>query len=280
LTAFKRGLSEIGFEVDRNVAIEARYGDGQAGRVRGMVDELVQRRVAVIFAAGGSVVEAKAATTSIPIVFTTGADPVREGLVTSMNRPGGNITGVTFLTISLGPKRLQIIRELMPTANVIGHLAYPPYPYSQHDIDDLKKAARALGVRLETVAATNEREIDAAFVTFSERRISAMIVGAGPFFNSRRARITALAARHAIPAMYVFREFAEAGGLLTYGASITDAYRQCGIYVGRILKGEKPSDLPVLQATKIEMVINLKAAKALGLDFPLALLGRADDVIE
>jgi ABC-type uncharacterized transport system substrate-binding protein len=217
----------------------------------------------------------------IPIVFTTGADPVKEGLVASLNRPGGNVTGVAFFANTLEPKRLEILHELVPTASVIGYLVNPKgVPYFEVGVRAVEDAGRTMGKQIQVVSASSEPDFDAAFASLSRQRIGALIVGSDPFFNNRRARLVALAARYAIPAIYEWREFAQAGGLMSYGSSITDAYRQLGVYTGRILKGEKPADLPVQQSVKIELIINLKTAKTLGLTFPITLLGRADEVIE
>jgi len=276
----RKGLNEAGYVEGQNVIIEYRWAEGQADRVPAMVADLVNRKVSLIVATGGTVVAAKTATATIPIVFTTGTDPVREGFVASLNRPGGNVTGVTFLTIGLAPKRLEVLAELLPNASTIGFLVNPNLPYFEVGVRDMEAAARTLGRQTQILRAQNEGDLDAAFSTLKQRGVGALVVGGDPFFNSRRNQIVALATRHSIPAIYEWREFAEAGGLMSYGSSITDAFRQVGIYAGRILKGEKPADLPVQQSVKVELVINMKTAKTLGLTFPITLLGRADEVIE
>jgi putative ABC transport system substrate-binding protein len=280
LAEFREGLSEAGYVEGQNMAIEYRWAEGRNERLPGLAADLVSRQVAVIVATGGAVVAAKAATTTIPIVFTTGVDPVSEGLVASLNRPGGNVTGVSFFTVTLGPKRLQILLELVPAATVIGFLVNPNLPYFQVGVRAVEEAARIMDKQIRVLKAASERDLDAAFATLSQQHIDALVVGGDPLFNNRRDQIVALAARHAVPAIYEWREFAVAGGLMSYGSSIIHAYRQVGIYAGRILKGEKPADLPVQQSVKVELVINLKTAKTLGLIFPVTLLGRADEVIE
>jgi putative tryptophan/tyrosine transport system substrate-binding protein len=277
--AFQQGLGET---VNRNVTIEYRWADNQYERLPAMAAELVERRVAVIVASGGNIaaVAAKAATSSIPIVFTAVADPVQGGLVASLNRPGGNVTGVSALTAELDPKRLELLLELVPTARVIGALMNPSRPNADVQLRDAQAAARTLGCDLVVLRASSEREIDAAFATLAQQRIGALLVTADPFFSNRRAHIVALLARHAMPAIHQWREFAAAGGLISYGASLTDAYHLAGIYTGQILKGEKPADLPVVQPRKFELVINLKTAKALGIVVPPKLIARADEVIE
>jgi putative ABC transport system substrate-binding protein len=282
LAAFRRGLEEAGFVEARNVAIEFRWAEGHYDRLPELAADLVARRVAVLVATGGSTTAraAKAASSTIPIVFTSGADPVKEGLVVSINRPGGNVTGVSLLTSLLTAKRLEILREVVPKASVIGVLLNPDGATAQDQLEDVDKAARALDQRTEILKASNEREIETAFAAIKEKQIGALIVGADPFFVVRTDQIVGLAARHAIPAIYEWREFAEVGGLMSYGSDRSEAYRQVGRYAGRILKGEKPADLPVMQVTKIELVLNLKTARALGLSVSLPLLGRADEVIE
>jgi putative ABC transport system substrate-binding protein len=278
--AFRRGLSEIGYVEGRNVMIDYRYGEGNYDRLPELAAELVRRQVNVLVAAGGSGLEAKAATTTIPIVAMIGGDPVSSGHVASLNRPGGNLTGVALFAYSLGPKRLEVLRELIPNAKLIAVLANPANIQALSDTRDVEAAARAAGQHIAVLTATSESEFEPAFAAMVQQRADALLVMADPYFNNRREQLVALAARHAIPAIYEWREFATSGGLMSYGSSLADAWRQMGIYVGRVLKGEKPADLPIMQAVKVELVINLKTAKALGLTFPITLLGRADEVIE
>ena len=282
LTAFRAGLRESGFTEGQNVAIEFRWAEGRYDRLPGLAADLVNRRVTVLVATGGttSAVAAKAATTTIPTVFSTGGDPVEEGLVASISRPGGNRTGVSLLTTALAPKRLEILREVVPKASVIGVLLNPNSAGAQPQLEDVEKAARAIDQQVRILHASGERDFETAFATMVQMRIGALIVGADPFFSSKRDQLVALAARDRIPAIYEWREFAEAGGLMSYGSDLADGYRQVGFYTGRILKGEKPADLPVVQSTKIEFVLNLKTARSLGLTISLPLLGRADEVIE
>ena len=282
LSAIRQGLKEAGYVEGRNVAIKYRTADGRFDRVPGLAAELVADPVAVILALGPpAALAAKAATGTIPIVFVVGADPVQElGLVSSLNRPGANVTGVTFLVTALGAKRLELLRELVPNAKIVGLLVNPTNPTSEFQITDTQNAARALGVELVIQNARSESDIDTAFESLAQERVNAVIIGGDQLFTSRLDQLVVLAARHALPAIHYLREFADAGGLISYGASITDAYRLGGGYVGRILKGEKPADLPVQQSTKTEFLINLKTAKTLGLTFPITLLGRADEVIE
>jgi putative ABC transport system substrate-binding protein len=282
VAAFRQGLRETGHIDGQNVAIEFRWAGGEYDRLPSLAADLVRRQVAVITAVGGSMsaAAAKAATTTVPIVFSTGGDPVQQGLVTSLHRPGGNITGVSVLTAALAAKRLEILREVVPNADVIALLVNPRGAAAEPQLRDVQEAARAVGQQVHLLHAANEREIETGFDTLAQARIRALIVAADPFFNSRRDALVALAARHSIPAIYEWREFAEAGGLMSYGTSLPEAYRHVGLYAGRILKGAKPAELPVFQSTKVEFVINLKTAHALGLTFPLPLSGRADEVIE
>ena len=280
LPAFRQGLAEAGYVEGQNVAIEYRWAGNQFDRLPGLADDLVRRKVVVIAATGGpsAALAAKSATATIPIVFTSGADPVALGLVTSLNRPGGNITGVSLLYAELGAKRLGLLRELTPKADAIGFLVNPNFLEGQTQLREV--VARASGQQLIILNASSDSEIDLAFTTLVQRKAGGLVVASDPFFSSQRGRIIALAARHAIPAMYFDRAFVAAGGLMSYGASIQDMYRAAGVYGGRILKGEKPADLPVQQPNKFELAINLNTAKTLGLDVPLHLQQIADEVIE
>jgi putative tryptophan/tyrosine transport system substrate-binding protein len=280
VTAFRRGLNEVGFVEGQNVAIEQRWAEGQDDRLPALVADLVRRRAAVIVANNPGAQAAKAAATTIPVVFVTGSDPVRDGLVTSLNRPGDNFTGVVFIASVLGAKRLDLLRQLVPKATTIAMLVRPNTTETEAERIDVQNAAQVLGQELVIFDVTSERDVEAAFATFVERRAGGLLVGTGPFMTSSRDRVVALAARHGVPAIYPLREFASAGGVMSYGASISDAYRQSGIYAGRILKGEKPADLPVMQSTKFEFLLNLRTAKTLGLDVPDRLLAVADEVIE
>jgi putative tryptophan/tyrosine transport system substrate-binding protein len=281
LAAFRQGLKEAGYSEGQNVAIEYRSAEGEYDRLPGLAADLVRRQVTVIVATGGlaSAQAAKALTSTIPIVFT-GEDPVKSGLVVSFNQPGGNATGVSLLTTDIGSKRLGLLRELVPNATRIALLNNPNGPNVGGYLQDLQAAADSLNQRIQVLNAVNENEIDAAFVALARERPDALFISSDPFLTSRREQIVALANHYKLPAFYEWREFAEAGGLASYGPSHTEPYRLIGIYTGRILKGAKPADLPVIQSTKFELVINLKTAKALGLEVPATLLARADEVIE
>jgi putative ABC transport system substrate-binding protein len=282
LAAFLKGMGETGYVDGRNVAIEYRWAEGQNDRLPAMVADLVQRQVAVIAATSTpAALAAKAATTTIPIVFEIGDDPVRLGLVAGLNRPGGNVTGITQTNVEVAPKRLQLLHELVPTATVMALLVDPAIPtIAETTTKEMQVAAHNLGLELHVLNAATEHEFDGAFAKLIQLQAGGLVIGGGPFLISRSEQLAALAVRHAVPTIFQYREFAVAGGLLSYGSDITDAYRLAGVYTGRILKGDKPADLPVQQATKVEMIINLKTAKALGLTIPLPLLGRADEVIE
>jgi len=282
VAAFRQGLNETGFVDGRNVAIEYRWAQGQYDRLPALAADLVRRQVTVIAACATSApgLAAKAATSTIPIVFQTGGDPVQDGLVTSMNRPGRNVTGVSRLAVTIAPKRLELLRELSHKAAVIGLLVNPTNPRSELVVQQIEEAARALGLRLHVLKVTTEGELDSAFASLVQLGVGALLVAQEPSYFRWREQIIALAARHAIPATYGQREYAAAGGLMSYDASVADSFRQVGVYVGRILKGEKPADLPVMQPTKFELVLNLKTAKALGLTIPDKLLALADEVIE
>ncbi len=282
LAAFRQGLRDVGYVEGQNVAIDYRWAGGHLDRLPAMAAELASRRVNLIVAQGGSAsaIAAKAATSTIPIVFSIGGDPVADGLTASLNRPGGNATGVALLTVSLAVKRLEIIREVVPKADLIGVLVNPTNIPSVHQARDTQEAAGALGLSIQVLNASSEAEIDAAFLTIVQMRIGALVVGSDSYFHALRQQIVALTTRHAVPAIYEWRAFVDAGGLMSYGTDLSDAYRQVGTYAGRILKGEKPAELPVVQSTKVEFVINLRTAKALDLAFPLPLIGRADEVIE
>ena len=279
--AFRQGLKDIGYVEGQNVAIEYRWAEGQYDRLPALAADLVRRQVTAIAATSTpAALTAKAATTTIPIVFTTASDPMRLGLVASLSRPGGNVTGATQLNVEVGPKRLELVRELLPAATIIALLVNPTNPVAETLARDLQAAARTIGLQLHILNASTERDIDDAFANLAKLRAGALVVGSDVFFNTRSEQLGALTVRHGVPTIYQYREFAAAGGLMSYGGSITDSYRRAGGYTGRILKGEKPADLPVQQSTKVELIINLKTAKALGLTFPITLLGRADEVIE
>jgi putative tryptophan/tyrosine transport system substrate-binding protein len=282
LTALRQALKEGGFEEGRNIAIEFRWAEDRYERLPGLAAELVALRVAVIFAAGGNIsaVAAKAATSTIPIVFPAVADPVSGGLVASLNRPGGNATGVSAFSAELDAKRMELLRELLPNVRLVGALLNPNRPNPAIQLRDVQAAAQAVGLPLIALNVANAADIDTAFASLVEQRAGALLVTADPFLTQRSGQIAVLAARHAIPTVYPWRDFIPSGGLMSYSTSLADAYRQAGLYVVRILKGEKPADLPVLQPTKFQLVINLNTARTLGLTVPPSLLARADEVIE
>jgi putative ABC transport system substrate-binding protein len=281
IASFERGLSETGHTISRDVTIEQRLADGQYERLPALAAELVSLRVRLIAAlAPPAAFAAKKATTTIPIVFVGALDPVQAGLVASLSRPGGNVTGVTFIGASLGAKRLELAREVARNGGVIGLLTHPNSPDAQEELRDLQSAAQVIGQELFVIPATSENDIEAAFPSFVQQHIGALLVGSDPFFFQRNDQLITLAARYRIPSVYQTSESIAQGGLVSYGASIPDAWRLAGVYAGRILKGERPAELPVVQPTKIDLAINLKTAKALGLDVPHSLLARADEVIE
>jgi putative ABC transport system substrate-binding protein len=278
--AFRQGLSERGYVEGRNVAIEYRWAGGDLDRLPALATDLVNRDVAVLVATGGADRFGKGATATIPVVFTTGGEPVRAGLVASFNRPGGNATGISVFTTVLEAKRIELIRELVPNAALIGVFLDPTFGGADVQLREVEAAARSMGQQIRVLNVSTDTEIETAFATLTESRANALAVVGNPFLNSRRNQIVTLAARYSIPAVYEAREFVAVGGLMSYGPSITDIYRQVGVYTGRILQGEKPSDLPVLQPTKFELFINHKTARALGLNIPLTLQVAADEVIE
>jgi putative tryptophan/tyrosine transport system substrate-binding protein len=282
MRAFLRGLSETGYVDGRNVTIEYRWADGQNERLPSLAADLVRRGVNLIVTGGTpATLAAKATTTTIPIVFILATDPVEAGLVATLNRPGGNLTGITSLNVGLAPKKLELLHELLPAATTMAALVNPTNPVAaEKDSQDLLAAARTLGLQLHILHASIEQDFDPVFASLTQLRASALVIGSDLFFTSRSERLAALTVRHGVPAIYQFREFPAAGGLMSYGGSVTDWGYQGGIHAGRILAGTKPADLPVQQVTKIELVINMKTAKALGLTFPITLLGRADEVIE
>jgi putative ABC transport system substrate-binding protein len=281
VTAFRQGLSETGHVEGRNVAIEYRWAEGQNNRLPDLAADLVRRQVAVIAATeSSSAIAAKAATTTIPIIFSVGGDPVKLGLVASLNRPGGNVTGVSFMSDELGAKQLGLLHELLPGAVRIAALVDPNTPITEPFVSGVRAAASAIRKQIEVLYASTGRDIDTVFASLAQTPVDALLVGPAALLNNRRVHLVTLAAHHRVPAIYSLREFAEAGGLMSYGTSVTNAHRRAGVYTGRILKGEKPADLPVMQSTKFEFVINLNTAKALGLSFPPGLLAIADEVIE
>jgi putative ABC transport system substrate-binding protein len=278
---FLQGLGEAGFVEGRNVAIEYRWAEGQSDRLPALAADLVRRQVAVIVAVGTPpALAAKAATSTIPIVFDTGGDPVASGLVASLNRPGGNLTGVTSLNVEVGPKRLELLHELVPTARIIALLVNPTNPVGATLAREVQAAARTLGLQLHVLNASTERDFDPAFATLAQLQAGGLVIATDGNFLVQSERLAAHALRHLVPAVFAYHEFAAAGGLMSYGGSLADQDRQVGVYTGRILKGEKPADLPVQQSTKFELIVNLKTAKALGLTVPQLLLGRADEIIE
>jgi len=282
LAGFRRGLAEAGYVEQQNVRIEYRWARGEYGRLPRLAAELTELQLAVLVATGGepSALAAKAASSTIPIIFTIGSDPVQAGLVASYNRPRGNITGINILTTTLESKRVGLLHELTPTAEAMAFLVNPNNPLAENQSEQAHQAARAVGAQMHVFRANDDNDIETAFRMIAQRKIPALAVAAAPFFDTRREKLVALAAQNSLPAIYHFREFVLAGGLMSYGVDVVEVYRQAGIYAGRILKGTRPADLPVLQPTKFELVINLKTARALGLVVPPALLARADEVIE
>jgi putative ABC transport system substrate-binding protein len=283
VAGFTRGLSEAGFTVGPNVAIEYRWAEGQNNRLRALAAELVDRQVTLIVAPGSTpaALAAKAATGTIPVVFGIGSDPVQLGLVASLNRPGGNVTGGTFLGVELEAKRLELLHELVPTASTVALLVNPSSPVlAEMSTKEIREAGRRLGLEVHVLHASTEHDLDSAFAELTKLRLGALVIGGDAFFTRQRKQLGALSVRHAVPTIYQQHEFAAAGGLMSYGASLPDIFHLCGVYAGRILNGEKPADLPVQRSTKVELIVNLKTAKALGISVPLPLLGRADQIIE
>jgi len=280
VAAFRRGLVETGYVEGQNVAIEYRWADGQQDRLPTLANDLIRRRVAVIAAAGGAHLAAKSATTTIPIVCAIGSDPVKFGLIDSLNRPGGNITGMTVFSTELEAKRMELMHELVPKPTMIGVLVDPKFPMSDLQVQEIRKASRVLALQVRIAHAGTENEMDNAIAELVKNGVSALLLAGGPFFNNNRTRLVALTADHRLPAIAGEREFTEAGGLMSYGTNVPDVYRQIGIYSGRILRGEKASDLPFLQPSKFDFAVNLKTARALGLEIPPSILARADEVIE
>jgi putative ABC transport system substrate-binding protein len=280
IAAFRRGLNEAGFVEGQNVTIEYRWAEGHYDRLPALAAELVRRSVNVLVGSGGAAIAAKASTSSIPVLFVTGSDPVSEGLVSSLGRPGGNTTGLTMLTLRLEEKRLGLLREVVPDAATLAALINPKFRWAGSQLADVREGASRAGMRLVVLNASTEHELGSAFARLKEERAAALVICADPFFNSLRRQLAALTVQHRIPAIYEWREFAEAGGLMSYGTSLTDAYRQIGVYTGRILKGARPAELPVLRPVKLELVINLKTARTLGLTISPTIVARADEVIE
>jgi putative tryptophan/tyrosine transport system substrate-binding protein len=281
VSAFRQGVRETGYVEGQNVAIEYRWAQDQYDRLPDLTADLVRRQVAVIAATDPpSAIAAKAATTTIPIVFATGGDPVSDGLVASLNRPSGNVTGVSFMVMELGAKRLGLLHELLPGAVRIAVLVDPNFPITERFVANIRAAASAITKQIDLLYASTVHDIDSVFTSLAQKPVDALLVGPSALFNNHRVKLVTLAAHRRVPAIYTLREFATVGGLMSYGASLTDAHRQAGVYAGRILKGEKPADLPVMQSTKFEFVINLNTAKAFGLSFPPGLLAIADEVIE
>ena len=281
LSAFLKGLGETGFVEGRDVSIEYRWAEGQYDRLPALIADLLQRKVSVIAATSTpAAFAAKAATTTMPVVFTTSGDPVRLGLVASLNKPGGNLTGATTLNVQVGSKRLELIHEVIPTATNIALLVNPPDPLAAPVSREISAAAASLRLKLQVLRASSEHDLAAVFESLNQLRVEALVIGSDAFFSSRGGELGRLAFRHRVPAIYQYPQFTAAGGLISYGGNVAEAYRLAGVYVGRILKGEKPADLPVHAVTKVELIINLKTAKTFGLTVPLPLLGRADEVIE